>query len=157
MSTAPSYTPKGYHTATPYLVVARGAEALDFYRRAFNATEIMRLDMPGGKIAHAEIQIGDSRIMLADEFPEWDALSPKTIGGTPVSLMLYVPDCDAMTAQAVKAGAKLTMPCADQFYGDRCGKIEDPFGHKWSIATHKEELTPEEIGKRAAAMFGGGQ
>lgn len=156
MSTAPSYQPKGYHTATPYLVVDRGAEALDFYRRAFGAAEVMRLDMPGGKIAHAEIQIGDSRIMIADEFPEWDALSPKTVGGSPGTIMLYVPDCDAMTAQAVTAGAALNMPCADQFYGDRCSKITDPFGHKWTIATNKEELSPEEIGKRAAALFGGG-
>ncbi len=153
MSAAKSYIPKGYHTATPYLVVDDATRALDFYRQAFGSTEVMRMAMPSGKIAHAEIQIGDSRIMLADEFPDWGALSAKTIGGSPCRIMLYVPDCDAAFAQAVAAGAKIVMPCADQFYGDRSGAIDDPFGHRWLIATNKEELSPAEIGERAAKEF----
>jgi PhnB protein len=152
---AKSYVPAGYHTATPYLVIAGAARALQFYAQAFGAAEVMRLDMPDGRVAHAEIQIGDSRIMLADEFPEWDARGPKTIGGSSVSLMLYVPDCDAVFNQAVAAGATPTMPVADQFYGDRCGRVEDPFGHKWMIATHKKELSPEEIKARMAQAMGG--
>jgi PhnB protein len=151
-----SYIPDGYQTATPYLTVDDATRALEFYRQAFGATELMRLDMPGGKIAHAEIQIGSSRIMLADEFPEWGTRSAKTLGGSPTSLMLYVPDCDAVFARAVAAGATPTMPVGDQFYGDRCGKVNDPFGHSWMIATNKEELTPEEIGARARQIFGGG-
>ena len=116
----------------------------------------MRISAPGGKIGHAEIQIGDSRIMLADEFPEWDARGPESIGGTPVSLMLYFEDVDATVALAVSLGAKLLRPVQDQFYGARSGNILDPFGHKWTIATHKEDVPPEELQKRAAAMFGGG-
>lgn len=152
----PHYLPAGSRTATPYLIVSDAAKAIEFYKQAFGATELMRIGMPGGKIGHAEIQIGDSVLMLADEFPDYDARSPQTLGGTPVSLMLYFPDCDAVVARAVALGAKETRPIADQFYGDRCGNITDPFGHKWSIATHIEDVTPEEIQKRAAAMFGGG-
>jgi PhnB protein len=148
------YIPDGYHTATPYLIVTGAARALEFYKKAFGAAEVVRMDGPDGKVMHAEIKIGDSHIMLADEFPEMDARSPQTIGGTPVSLMLYLEDADAVTARAVSAGAKLLRPVEDQFYGDRCGTIADPFGHKWTIATHKEDLSPEEMQKRVAALFG---
>jgi PhnB protein len=147
-----NYIPDGYHTATPYLIVNGAARALEFYQRAFGATELMRHPGPGGKIMHAEFQIGDSRIMLADEFPEFDARGPQTIGGTPVGLALYVEDCDAVFNQAVSAGAKVFMPVKDQFYGDRSGTVFDPFGHKWTIATHKEDVSPEELQKRMAAM-----
>jgi len=148
------YIPDGYHTATPYLIVNGGARAIDFYKQAFGATEVMRMPGPGGKVMHAEVKIGDSRIMLADEFPEMDARGPQSIGGTPVSLMLYFEDSDAVTARAVSAGAKMLRPVQDQFYGDRSGTILDPFGHKWTIATHKEDLSAEEIRKRATALFG---
>ena len=149
-----NYIPDGYHTATPYLIVTGAARALEFYKQAFGATEAVRMDGPAGKVMHAEIKIGDSHIMLADEFPEMDALSPQSIGGTPVSLMLYFEDADTVTARAVSAGAKVLRPVQDQFYGDRSGTILDPFGHKWTIATHKEDLSPEEVQKRAAALFG---
>jgi PhnB protein len=144
--------PDGYHAITPYLIVAGGAEALEFYGRAFGAIERERMQDPSGKIRHAEISIGDSRVMLADEHPEIGALGPGTIGGSPVSLHLYVEDVDAVVGQAVAAGAKLTRPVADQFYGDRVGGITDPFGHRWFIATHKEDLTSAEIHRRAAAQ-----
>jgi PhnB protein len=145
--------PDGYHTATPYLIIRGAAEALDFYRRAFGATELLRVPMPGGKIGHAEIKIGDSIIMLADEAPEMDARSPQALGGTPVGIMLYVEDVDSRFPQAVAAGAKVIKPLADQFYGDRSGTLLDPYGHKWTIATHKEDVSPEEIDKRLAAMM----
>jgi len=148
------YIPDGYHTATPYLIVNGGARAIEFYKQAFGATEVMRMPAPGGKLGHAEIKIGDSKIMLADEFPEMDARGPQTIGGTPVSLMLYSEDCDAVTARAVASGAKVLRPVEDHFYGDRSGTILDPFGHKWTIATHKADLSAEELQKRAAALFG---
>ena len=148
------YIPDGYHTATPYLIVNGGARAIEFYKQAFGATEVMRMPAPGGKLGHAEIKIGDSKIMLADEFPEMDARGPQTIGGTPVSLMLYFEDCDAVTARAVASGAKVLRPVEDHFYGDRSGTILDPFGHKWTIATHKADLSAEELQKRAAALFG---
>jgi PhnB protein len=153
MQTKTNYKPNGYHTATPYLIVNDAAGAIDFYKQAFGATEIMRMAPPGGKIGHAEIQIGDSRIMLADEFPQWDARSPQSVGGTPVSVMLYLEDADAVVTRAVSLGAKLLMPVKDQFYGDRSGTISDPFGHKWTIATHQEDLSPEELQTRAAALF----
>jgi len=145
--------PDGYHTATPYLIVNGAAQALEFYKKAFGATEMMRFPGPGGKIMHAEIKIGDSPIMLADEAPEMGASSPKTIGGTPVSLLLYVEDVDAWASKAVAAGAKVQRPVQDQFYGDRTGTFEDPFGHVWSIATHKEDVSLEEMKKRAASAF----
>jgi PhnB protein len=143
--------PDGYQTVTPYLLVKGGAQALDFYGRAFGAVERLRID-GGGKIGHAEITIGESCVMLADEHPENDALGPTTVGGTPVSLHLYVEDVDAVVARAVAAGATLIRPVADQFYGDRVGGIADPFGHRWFIATHKEDLTSEELNRRAAAQ-----
>jgi PhnB protein len=145
------HTPEGYHTATPYLIVKGGVQALDFYKKAFGATEIMRMPRPDGKIGHAEIRIGDSRIMLADEFPEMDARSPKSLGGSPVGLYLYVEDVDATFNQAVALGATVQKPVADQFYGDRSGGIVDPFGHVWYIATHTEDVSPEELQKRAVA------
>ena len=143
--------PEGYHTVTPYLIIKGAAAALEFYKKAFGATEVVRMAQPDGKIGHAEIRIGDSMIMLADEFPEMDALSPQSRGGTPVSLHLYVEDVDKVFNQAVAAGATVKRPLADQFYGDRTGGLADPYGHSWYVATHKEDLSPEEIKKRAAA------
>ena len=140
--------PAGYHSITPYLITKGAAQAIDFYKRAFGATEIMRMPGPNDTVGHAEIRIGDSAIMLADEFAQMGALSPKTIGGSPVSLLLYVPDVDAVVQQAVAAGAIVFKPIQNQFYGDRSGTITDPFGHRWTIATHIEDLSPEEIAKR---------
>jgi PhnB protein len=141
--------PAGYHAVTPYLAIRGAAAALEFYKRAFGATEIMRMPGPKGGIGHAEIRIGDSRIMLADEYPEIQFLSPASRGGTTVSIHLYVRDVDAVVARAVAAGAKLTRPVADQFYGDRTGSLEDPFGHAWHVATHKEDLSMAVLRKRA--------
>lgn len=146
--------PEGYHTATPYLTIRNAAQALDFYKRAFGATEVMRMTSPDGRVGHAEIRIGDSAIMLSDEFPDMDARSPQMIGGSPVMIHLYVEDADALVKRAVDAGATLQRPVEDQFYGDRAGKLADPFGHVWWIATHVEDVPPQEIEKRAAAMFG---
>jgi PhnB protein len=144
--------PEGYRTVTPYLIFSGAGDAIEFYKRALDATEIMRLGDSGGKVHHAEIQIGDSRIMLADEHPELQALSPKTVGGSPVTMHLYVENVDTAVERAVAAGAKLVRPVADQFYGDRVGGVEDPFGYRWFIATHKEDLTMDEIRRRAAAQ-----
>jgi PhnB protein len=146
--------PDGYRAVTPYLIFNDAGGAIEFYKKALGATEVMRLEDPSGKVHHAEIKIGDSRIMLADEHPEIQALSPKTIGGSPVSMHVYVEDIDAAVERAVKAGAKLVRPVADQFYGDRTGGVEDPFGYRWFIATHKEDLTMGEIRRRAAAQRG---
>jgi len=143
--------PEGYHTATPYLVVKGAASAIEFYKKAFGATELMRMADPSGRVMHAEIKIGNSPIMLADEFPEMGARSPQAYGGSPVSIFLYVEDVDALANQAIAAGAKVLMPVQDQFWGDRYGKLADPFGHVWSVATHKEDVAPEEMKKRAAA------
>ena len=140
--------PDGYHTATPYLIVNGAAEALDFYRRAFGAEELMRFGAPGGKIGHAEIKIGDSPIMLADEHPDMGFRSPQSLGGTPVSIMLYVEDVDASFGRATAAGGKELRPVKDQFYGDRAGTLADPFGHVWTIATHKEDVSVEEMKQR---------
>jgi len=146
--------PDGYHSVTPYLILSNAGDAIAFYKKALGADEVMRMDDPAGKIHHAEISISGSRIMLADEHPEIQALSPKTIGGSPVSIHVYVEDVDAMVERAVAAGAKLIRPTADQFYGDRVGGIEDPFGYRWFIATHKEDLSMDEIRRRAAAQAG---
>ena len=151
-----NHIPEGYHSVTPYLVVNDGARALEFYRQAFGATEVFRMEGPDGKIGHAEIKIGDSHVMLADENPEMGARSPQAFGGSPVRLMLYVEDVDATVGRAVDAGAKLTRPIADQFYGDRTGGVTDPFGHAWYVATHVEDVPPEELKKRAAAAHQGG-
>jgi PhnB protein len=146
--------PDGYHTATAYLIVDDAAAAIEFYRRAFGASEIMRF-AHGDKIGHAEIRIGDSPIMLADEYPDMGARSPKSLGGCPVSIMLYVDDVDDFVARAVAAGATLQQPVEDKFYGDRSGSLEDPFGHVWHISTHQEDMTIEEMHKRAPAEFQG--
>jgi PhnB protein len=147
--------PDGYHTVTPYLIVNGAAAAIDFYKKAFGAEELVRMPTPAGKVGHAELQVGDSRVMLADEFPEMGAKGPGSFGGSPVHLLLYVNDCDAMFHRAVEAGGKVKRPLKDQFYGDRSGSIEDPFGHDWTIATHKEDLSPEEMNRRAAAAMAG--
>lgn len=152
MNTKTKPVPEGYHTATPYLIVRSAARAIEFYKDVFGATELTRLATPDGKVGHAEIRIGDSRIMLADEFPEWDARSPQTIGGSAVHIMLYVEDVDAVVSQAVAAGAKLFKPVADQFYGDRSGTVTDPFGYHWTLSTHIEDVSPEELERRMAAM-----
>ena len=140
--------PDGYHTVTPYLVVQNAASALEFYKKAFGAEELMRLASPDGKIGHAEIKIGDSPIMLADEFPEMGYRGPQALGGSPVSIMLYVEDVDARFNQAIAAGAKVKRPVKDEFYGDRAGNLEDPFGHVWTIATHIEDVSVEEMNRR---------
>jgi PhnB protein len=138
--------PEGMHTLTPHIIVAGAAEAIEFYKKAFNAVEQVRLPGPGGKLMHASLKIGDSTLMLVDEMPECGgAIGPKALKGTPVTIHLYVDDVDAAIAQAEKAGAKVTMPAADMFWGDRYGQIEDPFGHRWSIATHKVDLSLEEM------------
>jgi PhnB protein len=147
----PKPIPEGYHTATPYLIIKDAAKAIEFYKKAFGAKEMMRMSQPDGRIGHAEIKIGDSPIMLADEFPEMGARSPQSLGGSPVSILLYVEDVDAFAKQAVTAGTKVVRPVKDQFYGDRSGSFEDPFGHQWHIATHVEDVAPEEMHKRAAA------
>ena len=143
--------PEGYPTATPYLIVTGAAKAIEFYKKAFGAEEMMRMAQPDGRIGHAEIKIGNSPIMLADEFPDMGARSPQSLGGSPVSILLYVKDVDAVFTQAVAAGAIVQRPVADQFYGDRTGGVIDPFGHVWYIATHKEDVSPKEMKKRAAA------
>ena len=147
--------PDGYHSLTPYISVKGAAEALAFYERAFGAKVVYRLDMPDGRVGHAEIQIGDSRLMLADEMPEMPdavALSPKALGGTTFGLNLYVPDVDAAFERAVRAGAAVRRPLATQFYGDRSGTVIDPFGHAWTVSSHVEDVSPEEIERRMAAM-----
>ena len=137
--------PAGHHTATPYLICNGAAKAIDFYKKAFGATEVMRMPMPDGKIGHAEIKIGDSHIMLADENPKSGSYAPQHYGGSPVSMLLYVEKADDVVNKASSAGAKITRPVADQFYGDRSGTIEDPFGHKWDIHTHVRDVSPEEM------------
>jgi PhnB protein len=154
MATTTNPIPEGYEGATPYLCINGAAKAIDFYKEAFGATESMRFGDPSGKIGHAEIRIGKAIIMIADEFPEMGFRSPQTLGGSPVTIHLYVEDVDKVVGQAEAAGAKVVKPVEDQFYGDRAGKLEDPFGHAWYIATHKEDISPEEMKKRQAAMFG---
>ena len=153
MATATKPIPEGYHSATPYLIVKGAAEAIDFYKRAFGATESFRMADPKGGIAHAEIKIGDSVIMLADEHPNMGYRGPRSLGGSAVSIMLYVTDVDGTFDRAVKAGAKAQRPVANQFYGDRSGTLEDPFGHIWTISTHVEDVAPEEMKRRAEAAF----
>jgi PhnB protein len=150
---AVSAIPEGYHTATPYLYIRGAASALDFYKKAFGAKEVMRFPGPGGKLMHAEMQIGNSIIMLADENVDMGVRGPQTLGGCSSSFMLYVEDVDAQFAQAVAAGAKVQRPIKDQFYGDRSGTLEDPFGHVWTIATHKEDVTVEEAMRRAGQQY----
>ncbi len=149
--------PEGFHTVTPYLVVHDAAKAIDFYKQAFDATVKVRMDGPPGKIGHAELQIGDSVIMLADEMPQMETKAPQSLGGTTTGIFLYVKDVDAAFGKAVGAGAKVTMPVADMFWGDRYGKLMDPFGHSWSMATHKEDVAPEEMKKRMQTAMGAKQ
>ena len=146
-----SYIPKDYHAVTPYLVIRGAAQAIEYYKNVFGATEVLRMDGPDGKVGHAELKIGDSHIMLADENPSMGAgyASAQTIGASPVSLYVYIPDVDAAINRAVSAGAKLLKPVKNQFYGDRTGFIQDPFGHLWGVATHVEDVAPEEMEERA--------
>ncbi|HEX3233433.1 MAG TPA: VOC family protein [Gemmatimonadales bacterium] len=145
--------PKGYHTVTPSIVVAGAAKAIDFYKKALGAQELTRFPGPDGKIMHAEIKVGDSIIMLTDEMPEHGSRGPRQIGGTPVSFFVYGENVDAAWKRAVDAGAKEIMPLVDQFWGDRTGCLEDPFGHHWWLAQHKEDLTPEELQQRGEQFF----
>jgi len=139
--------PEGYSTITPSIIVRDARKAIDFYKKAFGAEEIMSMPGPGGKIMHAEIRIGSSRVMLADENPEWGCKSPATLNGSPVTFYVYVENVDAAWKRAVDAGAQVKMPLADMFWGDRCGKVDDPFGHGWNLAQHTKDLTPDQIKK----------
>jgi PhnB protein len=150
MSNTVKPIPEGYHSITPYLIINGAAKAIEFYKQAFGATELFRMEHEG-KIGHAEMQIGDSRIMLADEHPDLKYLGPDTLNGSCVNMMLYVSDVDAVFPQALSAGATEQRPIEDKFYGDRMGSLVDPFGHVWHVGTHKEDVTPEEMEKRLAA------
>jgi PhnB protein len=151
MATQP--IPEGYSTISPYLAVDDAAEAIAYYKKAFGAEETVRMDAPDGKIGHAELKIGDSHVMLSDPFPQASTTPPKELGGTSASIFMYVEDVDSVVQKAVDAGATVTMEVVDQFWGDRFGSITDPFGHNWSIATHVEDLTPEEIEERGKAAM----
>lgn len=144
--------PDGYRTITPYLCIKGAAAALEFYKKAFGAVENVRMPGPGGSVMHAEVKIGDSMLMLSDEFPDWGQLGPTSRGGSTCTMMLYVPDCDATFKRAVDAGCNATQAPKDEFWGDRFAKVTDPFGHQWGILTHVEDVTPEEMKKRMAAM-----
>lgn len=146
--------PDGYHSVTPYLIIKGAGAAIDFYKEAFGATELFRMEHEG-RIGHAEIKIGDSPIMIADEFPDMGHVGPKTLGGTPVGIMIYVEDVDTIYNRAISKGGVEVKPLQDQFYGDRSGTLTDPFGHQWTVATHKEDVTPEEMDKRMAAAKAG--
>ena len=152
MATKP--IPENYPRVTPYLAIDGASAAIEFYKKAFNATERMRIDAPGGKIGHAEIEIEGALIMLADEYPDMHFRSPRALGGSPVTIHMYVDDVDAFCARASAAGAEIVRPVADQFYGDRSCQMRDPYGHTWSIATHVEDVSPEEVQKRAAKLYG---
>ena len=145
--------PDGYHTVTPYLAVDDAAEAIKYYKQAFGAKERVRMEAPGGKIGHAELEIGDSLVMLSDPFPQGSTRPPNELGGTSTSVFMYVEDVDAVVERAIDAGATVTMEVADQFWGDRFGSVQDPFGHVWSIATHVEDVPPEEMAERAKAAM----
>jgi PhnB protein len=146
-------TPPGYHSVNMYLSLRDATSAIDFYKRAFGAEQVMKLNMPDGKVAHAELKIGDTIVMMAEENPEWGNKSPLTLGGSPVHLMIYVPDVDAAFKKAIAAGGKETRPVKDQFYGDRSGTLKDPYGYEWTIATHIEDVSPEEAQRRMEAEF----
>jgi PhnB protein len=141
--------PDGMHTVTPHLICAGAADAIDFYKKAFNAEEIGRMMGPQGKLLHGLIRIGDSKVMLVDEFPDWGSFGPKSLQGSPVTIHIYVENVDAFVARAAAAGAKITMPLQDMFWGDRYGKLEDPFGHQWSVATHVRDVSPDEMQQAA--------
>ena len=146
--------PEGMHTVTPHLICAGAADAIEFYKKAFNAVEVGRMAGPQGKLMHAIVRIGDSSVMLVDEFPDWGSFGPKSLKGSPVTIHLYVEDVDAFVTRAVGAGAKITMPDEDMFWGDRYGKLEDPFGHHWSVATHIRDVKPEEMQQAAQKACG---
>ena len=148
--------PEGYHSVTPYLIIRGAGEAIEFYKKAFGAVELFRFPSPDGKVGHAEIKIGDSPVMLADEYPDMGYKGPQSIGGSPVSLMIYVADVDTIFNQAVTAGATVKEALQDKFYGDRLGTVIDPFGHVWHLSTHKEDVSLEEMQRRAKAAHGGG-
>ena len=148
-----SPVPAGYHTVTPHITVRGGAKAIEFYKQAFGATEVMRFELPGGVVAHAEIEVSGSRVMLADEMPEWGNRGPESLGGASGGLCVYVPNVDEAFENAVAAGAKVFKPVADQFYGDRSGTVIDPFGHAWTLATHVEDVSIEEMQRRFAEMM----
>ena len=154
MSNGVKAIPDGYEGVTPYLICRNAEAAIEFYKKAFGAEVLFRIGQPG-MVGHAELKIGNAIIMMADEHPDMGPVSPETLGGTPVHLMIYVEDVDAFTREAIAAGLEVLRPVADQFYGDRSGQFKDPFGHIWSFATHKEDVTPEEMNTRAAAMYGG--
>jgi PhnB protein len=145
--------PDGYHTVTPYLIVKDPAAAIEFYKKAFGATEICRFPDPNGNIMHAEIRIGDSPVMMGMECPQMGAKGPETLGGSPVGIMLYVEDVDTLYPQAIAVGGKELRPLTDQFYGDRSGTLTDPFGHQWTVSTHKEDVSVEEMGRRMAEIM----
>jgi len=146
--------PDGMHSVTPHLICAGAADAIEFYKKAFNAVEVVRLPGPQCRLMHAMIRIGDSAVMLVDEMPEWGALGPNSLKGSPVTIHLYVENVDAFVKRAVDAGAKITMPVADMFWGDRYGKLEDPFGHHWSVATHIRDVSPDEMMQEMKKMGG---
>jgi len=149
--------PEGYHSVTPYLIIRGAADAIEFYKKAFGATELFRFPGPDGKIGHAEMQIGNSRIMLADEYPDMGYNGPQTLGGSPIALMIYLAEVDAVFNRAVEAGATVKEALQDKFYGDRIGTVIDPFGHRWHLATHQEDVSMEEMERRAKAAGGGGE
>jgi PhnB protein len=154
MAKSAKWIPEGHHTVTPYLVVRDAGKAIEFYKRAFGAEEVMRMPGPDGKsVGHAEVKIGDAHVYLTDENPQWDCRSPQSLGGSPASLHIYVADVDAAFKRAIAAGAREKMAVADMFWGDRYGKLTDPFGFDWGIATHKEDLTPAEIDRRAKEFY----
>jgi PhnB protein len=155
MATNVKPIPDGYHSVTPYLIIKGAAAAIDYYKNVFGATELFRMAGPDGKVGHAEIKIGDSPIMLADEHPDLGHVGPQTLGGTSVGIMIYVDNVDTMFKAAIAAGGQQIKPVEDQFYGDRSGTLKDPFGHMWTVATHVEDVAPEEMEKRAAAAHGG--
>ncbi len=150
---ASHYIPENYHVITPYLITKSAAEAIEFYKKGFGATEITRISDPSGKVGHADLKIGNSHFMLSDECPEMNAKSPLEYGGSPISMVLYVEDCDYVFNKAIAAGAKMIRPVEDQFYGDRSGIVQDPFGFQWVVSTHKEDVSDEEIQKRAAKIY----
>lgn len=153
MPTTVKPIPEGHRTVTPYLAIKNAVAALEFYKRAFGADEVYRMILPDGRLGHAEIRLGDSVVMLADEFPEFGGKSPETLGGSPVSIHLYVENVGAFFARALAAGASERKPVMDQFYGDRSGELEDPFGHLWWVATHKQDVPPDEMQRRVQALF----
>lgn len=156
MSSSVKPIPEGYHALTPYLIIKGAGDAMEYYKKAFGAVELFRMPGPNGTVGHAEMKIGDSPFMLSDEHPDLGHVGPGTLGGTTVSLMIYVDDVDAVYPRAIAEGGKEMKPLQDQFYGDRSGTLTDPFGHVWTVATHKEDVSPEELERRAIAAHSAG-